>query len=105
MNQWAAIHHIVTQGFQQGRLWLTIILAVTAVGFLFTAWFKIRTYPSAFALAAIIWLSLAGAVVFIIISLSHQPYILVATFEGLERRGRDSIYEGKLSGKIGRAHV
>jgi len=77
---------------------LTIILAVSAVGFLFAAWFKIRSYPSAFALAAIIWLSLAGATVFLIISLTHQPYILVATLEGFERRGRDAIYEGKLSG-------
>lgn len=95
MDQWATIYQIVRQGLQRGRLWLAIILAVTAVVFLFTAWFKIRSYPMVFALAAMIWLLLAGALVFITVSLTRQPYILVATLAGLEHRGNDRLLEGK----------
>jgi len=95
MDQWATIYQIVIQGFQRGRLWLSIILAVTAVIFLFAAWFKIRSYPLVFALAAVIWLLLAGVLVLVTVSLTRQPYILVATLAGLESRGKDRLLEGK----------
>lgn len=95
MDQWATIYQTVRQGLQRGRLWLAIILAVTAVVFLLAAWFKIRSYPLVFAGTAVIWLLLAGAFVFITVSLTRQPYILVATLAGLEHRGKDELLEGK----------
>lgn len=95
MNQWATIYQIVRQGLQRGRLWLAIILAITAVVFLVAAWFKIHSYPLVFAVTAVIWLLLAGAFVFITVSLTRQPYILVATLAGLAHRGKDELLEGK----------
>ena len=98
MNQWATIYHIVTQGFQRGRVWLVVILLVSAVVLVVTAVFKFRQYQTAFILAGIIWVSLAGAMVYLFLHLSNQPYILRATLVGLEQRNKNAVLDGKAAG-------
>lgn len=88
MNQWATIYHIVIEGFQRGRLWLAIILAVSAAILLVAAFFKLRQYPTPFIIAALIWVLVAGALVVLTVALNSRPYILVATLAGLEQRGK-----------------